>query len=64
MLPENKIRELYNDRVEFLERQDARTPEEVEAESIEAIEAYEAAVHEYELLHKILEVPGEPKWCS
>jgi len=56
--------EQYESVKKFLEGMDARSAKEKEDESLEAIESYEAAVHEYELLHEILGVKTPPRWCT
>lgn len=62
MMSEKQVTKLYNDNVEFLEQMDNRTSQEKADENIEAIESYEHAVYEHVLLHKILQIPGEPRW--
>jgi uncharacterized protein Yka (UPF0111/DUF47 family) len=55
----------YAEATNFLEEMDEKYPGGTsKMNSIEEIETYEAAVVSYELLHEILGIEGEPKWCS
>lgn len=56
MKSEKWIQKKFDDLEKFLEHME-------ELENMD-IEVYETAVQKYELLHQILEVPSEPRWCS
>jgi hypothetical protein len=61
MKSEEYIRKIYDEKVEFLKECDG-IPEE--GWSVERADAHAAAVTAYQLLHDILEIPGEPEWCD
>jgi hypothetical protein len=61
MLSEKEIQKIYDEQVAFLKICD-QTPKE--DWNIERYESYECAIAVYETLHKILEIPGDPKWVS
>ena len=56
METEEQITARYNDLADFLSRQDIL--------GIEDVEVYEYTVMKFELLHDILELPGQPRWRS
>jgi hypothetical protein len=55
MMSEKKIREKYNETVEFLLEQDEQT-------APSDLDVYDAAVREYGLLHDILQIKTPKKW--
>jgi hypothetical protein len=61
MIIEDEIRKDFDGTVEFLKECDAIVEDNW---SLERHDAYMRAVERYEVLHKILEIPGEPEWCS
>ena len=61
MMSETEIRKIYDEQVAFLKECDAIPEDEW---SLERFEAYDYAIAVYETLHKILQVSGEPEWCT
>jgi hypothetical protein len=61
MKSEVEIRKMYQEQIKFLKQCD-RLP--VRKWNAEREEAYHASIRVYETLHDILEIPGEPEWCS
>ena len=61
MISEEEIRKIYDEKVEFLKECDGIPTEDW---SLERFEAHDYAIAVYETLHKILEIPGEPEWCT
>jgi hypothetical protein len=60
MIPERDIEKYYNGQVEFLTECDQINED---TWSLERSEAYDRAIVKYEMLHMILQKPGEPIWC-
>jgi hypothetical protein len=61
MITEKEIENFYNGQVKFLTECDKI---DEDTWSLERSEAYDRAIVIYEMLHMILQKPGEPAWYT